>query len=202
LPLAFPAPTVADLWDRSAAVDVAGAGTRVLGDAHALLRICGRAASMPREGRHLVDLDWLLLTKRPTLHWDEFLEGAQRANLVFPIAAMLAYLANELDAPIPDLVLTAMRQTARRTDSVGRQITVAGIRRSTRVGLRELARAAANARDRLTLARWMLLPSREYVRLVGGGPGSWGVVWYCFERAFRYARRRLKVRGPGVTTHP
>ena len=41
---------------------------RVLGDAHALLRICGRAASMPREGRHLWICDaWLLLTKRPTL---------------------------------------------------------------------------------------------------------------------------------------
>jgi hypothetical protein len=46
---AFPAPAADELWDRSQALDLSGTGTRILGDADALLHVCGRAAAVSRE---------------------------------------------------------------------------------------------------------------------------------------------------------
>jgi hypothetical protein len=145
---------------------------------------------------------WLLLTRRPQLDWDRFTGGAERAHLALPLAALLAYLARELDAPVPDAVLAALERAARRADSVGRQIAVEGVRRAARVGLRELARRARSRRDRLALARWLLIPSPGYVRLVSEDHGPRGVLRYCVERALRYARRRLRARRSGAIAQP
>jgi hypothetical protein len=133
---------------------------------------------------------WFILTRRAALDWRGFQEGVRRPNLALPLAAMLTFLPGDLEAPVPDHVLTALEHAARRTDGLGRQIAVAGAHRAGRAGLRELARGASCGRDRLTLARWVLLPSPKYARCVGGARSRGEVRRYYVARALRYARRR------------
>jgi hypothetical protein len=198
----FPAWAGDELWDRSGALDLSGTGTRILGDADALLHVCGRAATVSRESPLVWAADaWFILRRRAALDWHGFLEGVRRANLALPLAAMLAYLAGDLEAPVPDHVLTALEHAARRTDGLGRQIAVAGVHRAGRAGLRALARGTSCGRDRLTLARWVLLPSPKYARCVGGARSTGGVLRYYVARALRYARRRWTAswsRTPGA----
>ena len=141
-----------------------GEHVRTLGAADQLLHICGGASQSPVRGslRWVTDA-WLLIDRGPAIDWEVVVSGAASARLSLPVSAMLRYLAEELESPIPATVLDRLDALAREASPIARDVALYG----ARAGLPALAlvrRVPGGLRPRLWALGWLLFPSASYLR--------------------------------------
>jgi hypothetical protein len=144
--------------------ELLGADVRTLGAADQLVHICGGASGSPVRGslRWVADA-WLLIDSEPDLDWDVVVRGAEAAHLSLALSAMLRYLAEELDSPIPSHVLDQLDALARDASPLARDVALYG----ARAGLPALAlirRARGGLHSKLWALSWLLFPSAPYLR--------------------------------------
>lgn len=187
---------MADVLPRTREASVGGTPARVLSPTDALLHACGHASYSPsRKTLRWVCDAWHLLRRHPDLDWDLLIETARRSRLTLPLAVTLRYLAEELGAPVPAVVLKQVERDATRAPAVERDVALRGARLGS--GQEQpalLRRIPGGWRVRASVAVWLLFPSRQYVREVMGVRG--GVrVWAQYAlRPFGYLRDRLRAR--------
>jgi hypothetical protein len=112
-----PCLNVAELWARSINQIIFDIPIRILSPADNLLHICTNAFFYGR----LVPIGWVcdawfIIDRYPDLDWNFLLEFVQRANLELPLLLTLGYLAKDLEASIPSVLLDRLRATVSKTD--------------------------------------------------------------------------------------
>lgn len=193
--LPFYRPPLEEMWGRSHACTLAGVRTRILSPADNLLHVCGQASCCrSRESLQWVCDAWYLLTRHSNLDWEALLEASTRSRLAVPLSVLFAYLAHELNAPIPAFVIERLGATASRADAIERQVALLGARSASRGTFRSLLRHSADWRTRAEIVKWMLLPSPRYLRSTGQLHAWWSLPGHYLLRPLRYVARRARHR--------
>ncbi|NNF39339.1 MAG: hypothetical protein HKN71_11780, partial [Gemmatimonadetes bacterium] len=149
-----------------------GLGTiRVLDPTDALLHCLGHASYSPGRSNLLWVVDaWMIMKSGGGVDWEVFDSRAADMRIEVPLATMIRYLADEIDAPIPpDTVARAVAALA-TADTLRRDVALFGARQSL-AGHPDLrGRTPLSWRGRLRLLRWELLPSPDYLDWAYDGP--------------------------------
>lgn len=137
----------------------------------ALLLALGHASYCPGRSNLLWAVDaWMLLRGIEAVDWDALPERAREMRVELPVAMMLDYLGSELDAPVPEGVAGALRAGVEGAGGIRRDVALFGARQAQGAHPELEGRPRTPWRERLTLLRWELLPSREYVSWAYGRP--------------------------------
>jgi hypothetical protein len=185
-------PPLADIWARSQSCEVAATNIRTLSAADHLLYVCGQASCLrSRDSLKWVADAWYLIHGCDDLDWEVLLQVASETRIALPLAVLLRYLAGELEARIPSVVLERLCAAASTADVAARQVALTGLRAGKRGTFRNQFGATHSWRGRLELVRWMLAPSPTSLRL--GEPLRYPSAWpaYYVARPLAYAARRL-----------
>jgi Uncharacterised nucleotidyltransferase len=100
-------------WRESTEIDCNGVLVRILAPGHQLLQILAHAVLTLSSPSH--SFDWvadahaILLSQRHRINWDEFVRFARERNLSRTLSTQLAWLRDELAAPVPERVILALR---------------------------------------------------------------------------------------------
>jgi hypothetical protein len=165
----------------------------VLSETDTLLHACYQALHSVRVQPFGWAADaYLILRKRADLAWTELLESANLSRTALPLSVALDYLARELDAPIPEAIRE--RLATETADPLERDVALLASRRGGGLRVRSLLASPAPLRHRLTVLRWLVLPSRRYLEWVSGAPLRRGLARLYLERAGRYLARRAARR--------
>lgn len=158
-------PPEGEIWERSSARTIAGAPARVLSPADALLEVCGRACVSPYRTTLRWACDgWLLIRHAAALDWDVLLQDATRTGLGVPLLVTLAYLSESLDAAVPTDVLERLTRAA-GAEPGGGELALRSLQQAERLSLAGLVLRPHRCRHRVTVARHLLFPAPEYMRL-------------------------------------
>lgn len=122
------------------------------------------------------------------------LEWAHEGNLDLPSLVTLGYLAERLEAPIPPAVLNRLGDAASRADPITGEKAMSVALTAPGAPARLLAMSGGWG-PRLTVARWMILPSRGYLRAIYQISRAWQVPFYYLFRPLRFAARCLAALG-------
>ncbi|MEO7997029.1 MAG: nucleotidyltransferase family protein [Gemmatimonadaceae bacterium] len=96
--------------------------------------------------------------------WEDFVSITLTSKLSLAVHSQLAYLERQI-APLTSAPeLAALRDSARKASHAERDFALYGARVGSRAGSRSLFRALSLPGERLQLARWLALPSKEYLR--------------------------------------
>ena len=182
----------ADLWARSQAQVIAGIPTRILSPADNLLHVCIQAFSYTRrESPRWVADAWHVIVGHHDLDWDVMVDCAITNHLALPLYVTLRYLAEDLHAPILSTVLDRLGLAASQTDPMRGEGALATALTGERVALNRLARMRGGWRARALVAKWILFPSRDYLRSAYHVSHSWLLPFYYLYRPLRYVARRI-----------
>ena len=193
--LPFYRPPLEEMWGRSHTRVIAGIPTRILSPADNLFHVCGQASCCRgRESLQWACDAWYLLLRHPNLDWDVLLDASSRSRFALPLSVLLAYLARELQAPIPAFVIERLDACASRADAIERQVALLGARSAPRGTFRSLLRHSADWLTRAEIVKWMLLPSPQYLRSTGQLLTWWSLPGSYLMRPLRYLARRSKHR--------
>jgi len=144
-----------------------------------------------------------VLLRSADLDWDLLLKRVHEGHLAFPLLTTLGYLAEELHAPIPEPVLTDLRNAAARADPLRGERALGAAVAGTSGSVGRLLRIGGGWGPRLTVAKWMAFPSRRYVRSIYELTHPWQVPLYYLYRPLRYVTRRLlALAGTHGQAHP
>jgi hypothetical protein len=101
-----------EFWRGSVELELAGATVRALCPADQLLHVCvhGAAWNPMRPIRWTADAYKVIEAAGDGLDWERLVRIAARGRLTLPLADALAYLARELEAPVPDDSLRALAE--------------------------------------------------------------------------------------------
>lgn len=181
-----------DLWARSQTGTVAGVPTRILSPADNLLHVCIQACTYSgREAPRWVSDAWHIVARYPNLDWSVLSECALRNHLALPLSVTLHYLAEELHAPVPATMLDRLCDAASQTDAMRGEATLATALAGTGLSLKSLVRMTGGWRPRLIVMKWILFPSRDYLRSAYHVGHSWLLPFYYVYRPLRYIARRI-----------
>jgi len=189
-----------DIPRYAGAIETAWQRTRPLPDHAALqlapeeafLHVCGNAAmSGSRISLRWVCDAWFLLQRHAGFDWGRFLSDVEAARLGLPMSAVVRYLAETLQAPIPESVLRELDALADATDDVGYEIAAMGALVASHARMRRLIIAGPHWRDGLILARRLLAPSPACVREMGWVSGRQSLPMYYLRRPIEYAALRV-----------
>ena len=190
--IAYYQPPLAEMWERSRLITIAGEPARILSAPDTLVHVCGHAAcSRSRETLQWACDAWVLIERVPDLDWSALAAGALAGRLAMPVAIMLDYLSATLGAPVPEGVLLRLAAAA-AGDSSGRDAVLAGARAGSRGTLSALLRATPGLGARVRLLLWTAFPSAEYVRLSQPGRRRGQLIGYYARRGLGYLARRLR----------
>src|SRR5262249_849097 len=143
---------------------IADCPARTLAPADNLLHVCGHAFHQSRRASLRWASDaWLIIARLSALDWDLVLDGAGRSHLTLPLSVTLAYLAEELDAPIPASFLNRLFAEARKSSAMERDLALFGAHSAPSGSLMNLFRKMKSWRARADMLRWLLLPSPSYL---------------------------------------
>ena len=153
------------LWETSRPATVCDVPVRVLAAPYNLLHVLTAAFLDRARGNLRWAIDaWLLIHQMDRSDWDALQRYAQEARLELPMLTMLRYLADALEAPIPDDLFTQLSITAQETHRPEREAALSG----AIIGLAALreawSRKIVTAGMRRELVRFLLLPSSIYLR--------------------------------------
>ena len=193
---------MADVMPRTRHVSIGGKPARVLSPTDAFLHACGHASYSPsRQTLRWVCDVWHILRRHPELDWDLLIQTARRSRLGLPVAVTLRYLAEELGAPVPGVVLKRVVRDAARAPAVERDVALRGARMGSGQGPSELLRRIPGGwRVRAWVALCLLFPSRQYIREVMGVRGSFRLWAQYALRPFDYLRERRARHGWATQT--
>jgi hypothetical protein len=181
-----------EVWARSQAQVIAGLRTRILSPADNLLQVCIVAAtSSNRTSLQWVSDAWHIIAQYPDLDWDVVIDCATRHHLALPLSVTLSYLTKDLNAPIPKIILDRLCDAASRTDAMRGEAMLATALAGTRLSVRSLVRMTGGWRPRLIVVKWILFPSRDYLRSAYHVGHSWLLPFYYVYRPLRYVARRI-----------
>ncbi|HJV08950.1 MAG TPA: nucleotidyltransferase family protein, partial [Acidimicrobiales bacterium] len=100
------------LWDRSLALALGGHPARVMSPADLLVHVCGHAyLSGSRASLAWATDAWFTLAAWPDLDWDLVLATADERHLGLGLGLLLGYAGEQLGAPVPAVVLDALRRS-------------------------------------------------------------------------------------------
>jgi len=183
---------VTDACARAKHVVIAGAPARVLSPADALLHCCGHALhSQSRESHRWIVDAWFIVARWRDLDWEELMRIADHGRLTIPLAVLLTYLAYNLDAPIPLSALDALVVRAAAAKPIDGELALFGARSTGRGAFRTLLKREGNIAGQLRILKWMLLPSKAYMRWVTQKSDSLLVTAQYFVRPMRYFLRHI-----------
>lgn len=98
----------AALWDRSVAIEIAGAPTRALSSADQLIHVCVHGEKWV----HVPGIRWVAdgvtVMRAATIDWEHLVQEATRRRFVRRLGGQLAYLRHAVDAPVPADVLLVL----------------------------------------------------------------------------------------------
>lgn len=168
---------------------------RILSPADDLLHALGHASYCPSRSTLLWTTDaWMILRSPDAVDWDAFTGAVIESRLEVPIWVMLRYLAEEIDAPIPDEALEQAARLAADAGKLRRDVALYGARGRRGRHPRLSALERPGWIDRLNLWRWELLPSRPYVDWAYGNPAPAVVPFIYLMRPITFAAERLRWR--------
>jgi len=155
------------MWTRCQTHVIADVPVHVLSPEDTLLHLCGRVFLSPsRASLSWVCDTWLLIDRHPSLDWDALLESIVHRHLTLQLAVMLGYVAEELQAPIPQSFLERLYEQASQADTFEYEVALWGVRAGGRVRLKELLLKTQDWRTGAFILKWMLFPSPAYLRSV------------------------------------
>jgi hypothetical protein len=180
---------VGEVWERSRNHVVAGVQTKILAPADNLIHVCGHAFYQSRrESLRWVGDAWLIIDRHRDLDWDLVFDCADRSHLALPLSVTLAYLAEELNAPIPANFLDRLFAAASKSSAIERELALFGARSAPQGSLVALFRKMRDWRGRAFMIQWLLFPSPTYLLLAESVHRSWLLPFHYIYRPLRYAR--------------
>jgi hypothetical protein len=154
------APSIDGMWARSRPHTIAGAATRILSPADNVLHVCGHAAgALERVNLRWASDAWHIIDRHRDLDWQGFLDCAESSGIALPLYVMVRYLVEDLEAPVPPHVLSALAETAGRVGGREREAALLGALTGLTATVRALFHEAGSWRTRAQLIRFLLLPS-------------------------------------------
>ncbi len=186
-------PSLAQIWERSRVIAIAGVPARTLAAPDALVHVVGHAAC----SRNRETLQWVadasaILERQPDLDWKAVESFALASGLALPLAVMFDYLCTDLGLPVPGWWVERLQAVAARAEPAARDAALAAARVSGRGTLSNLLRATRGWGPRLRLLWWTAFPSPEYVRLSHPVRHSGQLLGYYTGRGLSYLARRLR----------
>jgi len=125
-----------DVRARSQTHSITGVQVPVLSPEDNLLHTCGLMFCRGNRESLLWACDsWLIINQFPGLDWDVVCDCAKRQCLTYPLSVTLGYLAEELNAPIPDKVLDQLCTAASGSPLIEREVVLHGVRGSAQGGI-------------------------------------------------------------------
>ena len=179
----FPIPffngDIRDVWARSQPQSIFGVQASVMSPADNLLHTCGLMFCRGNQESLLWACDaWLLINRHSDLDWDVVYHCANRQCLTYPLSVILGYLAEELNAPIPDSFLDRLFAAASGSKLIDREVALYGARGSAKGGFRGLMERAKTWRAQWSILQWMVFPTPQYVRWVVPRLRNWLLLFY------------------------
>jgi hypothetical protein len=188
-----------ETWERSQNQIIADCPTRILAPADNLLHVCGHAFYESRRGSlRWVSDAWFIIDRHRDLDWDLFLDCANRSHLALPLSVMLAYLAEDLNAPIPSSFLARLFAAASKSSAIERELALFGAHSRPQGSLVALFRRMRDWRGRAFMIQWLLLPSPAYLFMVEEARPSWPLPFHYIYRPLRYARQFIDSKFAGL----
>jgi len=181
-----------EMWARCEGKLVADVPCQVLSPADALLHVCGQAfvsghSTLPTWASD----SWAIILRFPDLNWEQLIACARQSHLALPMFVMLGYLAEKLQAPIPSQVLVNLGKAASQS-IVGQEIALSIGRKFKNGGVKGLLRKAKNWQSRLSILKWMILPSLDYIRWTNPHTVAWALPFLYVSRPVKYFARRFQ----------
>jgi len=162
-PERYYAAPVAEWFADSRTARVFGREVAIPAPEHQLVQVLGLASGTPqRHALRWVTDAWFLVDRTADFDWDRFLRAALASRLALPLDTQLHWLAEGLGAQVPAGVLARLRDEAGRAPALARDVALFGLRAGALPDEPRLGHALS-LRDRLTLMRWVVLPSRAYL---------------------------------------
>ncbi len=194
----WPAAALAEVWARSRPLADLSAPARALSPADSLTQVCSQAALFGSRATLVWACDaWLILARERDLEWDVLVRAATASHVALPVAALLRYLATELDAAVPVEVVDALVR-ASEADRLGLELALAGARRGRGGAYPSLFRRCAGWHERRAVLGWMFRPSPAFIRWDCPLPAARTLPLYLVFRAMRpLVSRTLRERARG-----
>ena len=154
-----------EFWQGSIEAEVAGARVRILNPADQLLHVCahGAAWNPVHPLRWAADAFKVIEAADAQLDWERLVAMARLGHLSLPLADALSYLAEKLEAPVPE--------------ATRRELSRAPVSRGERRAHKALARPPSPRRS-LAMLSWFRERYRAEATLSGTKPGAVGFAKY------------------------
>lgn len=146
-----------ELWTRAETVrwDAAQATTLVPEDA--LVQLLALVPSSPSRRLRVWACDALLLLRAlPNPDWERVLALTSETRATLAVATLLGYLRAELDASVPERVISALKEEAGQARRADYELLLTGLRASGGGGYRRAWQRAEGWRERQIVLRWYL----------------------------------------------
>lgn len=175
----------AELWRRRCHAVICGVDVATLSSADTLLHICGHAScSSSRATLRWVCDAALLIERTSALEWMQLVASARRWGVALPLSLALSYLRRELEVPVPEMALGALRRATSLRRVAACEAALYGLPIG---GTRSLTLALdrrCDWRSRAILLKWALVPDPIYLRARSPLPAR--------PVAMQYAARALR----------
>jgi hypothetical protein len=190
---AFYQAPLAQIWERSQRAVIANAAARTLSAGDALAQILGQAVSAgSRESLLWVCDAWYLMTRTAALDWGRFVDVVCQSSLALPVAIQLRYLCEALELVVDGAALQEIEDRAHRATATEREAAISAVRVGARGRLRAMWTRASCWATRITLIKWMALPSPRLLRTLNPSLGAWALPLEYVRRPLGYLTRRLR----------
>ncbi len=196
-----------EIWVRSRKKVLYGAPTRFLCSSDNLFHICGLVFDLEQhESLRWVCDAWFLIQRRPNLDWNLLLECIRQSRMVFPLYITASYLAESLNAPIPNSFLVGLRAAALKAQPIEREVALLAVQTNARGGLKKIMQNCDDWHTQGFVIKWALLPSPEYMQRVYEVPSAFLLplcylyrplkyllrsTWFCGKRVLRWFREKF-----------
>jgi Uncharacterised nucleotidyltransferase len=195
------------VWCRAERRLICGAEALVLCPRDALLHLCVHSTTTySREFLCWVCDSWMLMAKH-RIDWDQLCVDASDARVQLPAYVTLAYLAEELNAPIPVSTIRRLGDCTSRIPLSLREAALFGLMAGRQLSAIQIIRNIRSVSDALTLVKWVLIPSVRHMRWKYVATRAWLLPVYYLLRplraiASRVANRLSQNPMPGTRNDP
>jgi len=177
---------VQPFWSRTCRTRIAGASADVLAPEDNLVHVLAIAFFSPfRFHLRWVTDAWFIINRTPDFNWESFLATAHIAQLSMAFSVMLTYLAETLDAPVPETILERLSE-AMHQEAFGREIALYAVwsEKRRKKGAKNAFTVGKHMR-RLSV-RWPLRPTPNFLCFAYEAKKPLSLVGIYLIRAFRF----------------
>lgn len=180
-----------ELWSSAQQHNFGGTEGFIFSPAVNLLQVLGHASYSASRKRLAWACDAWFLTGSPAgPDWNFFLALAKQNNLTLPLAVMLSYLAQALNAPIPMTVLQQLKGAAAQTERLGYEIALGGARKTPNGRIKNMLARSSGWRERIRVLKYLCFPSMRYLEMTQSARHPRLLPLYYLMRPLRYLKRR------------